>query len=319
MLNTRISNLFGIKYPIIQAGMVWVSGYKLALAVSLEGGLGLIGAGSMKPDNLENHIKKIQERTDKPFGVNIPLMRGDVEELINVILKNKVEIVFTSAGSPQKYTQRFRDSSLKVVHVISSVKQALKSQDAGVDAVVAEGFEAGGHNGVDEITTLCLVPQVVDALSIPVIATGGIADGRAIAAAFMLGAEGVQIGTRFAASIESSAHDNYKNAVVNAKDSGTQFILRKISPIRTIRNKISEQIKQAELTGASIEELKKLLNNKREFRGIFEGDLDEGLLEAGQSSGLVSKVLSVKEIFKELVDGYNFVINNKNNDSKNIF
>jgi enoyl-[acyl-carrier protein] reductase II len=319
MLNTRISNLFRIQYPIIQAGMVWVSGYKLALAVSQEGGLGLIGAGSMKPDNLENHIKKVQERTQKPFGVNIPLMRGDVEELINVILKNKVEIVFTSAGSPQKYTQRFKDSGLKVVHVISSVKQALKSQESGVDAVVAEGFEAGGHNGVDEITTLCLVPQVVDALSIPVIAAGGIADGRAIAAAFMLGAEGVQIGTRFAASIESSAHDNYKNAVVNAKDSGTQFILRKLSPIRTIRNRISEQIKLAELSGASIEGLKELLNHKREFRGIFEGDLEEGLLEAGQSSGLVSQILSVKEIFKELIDGYNSVVSNKINNSSNIF
>ena len=304
-MENRVTNLFGIKYPIIQAGMVWVSGHRLASAVSNTGCLGLLGAGSMKPDLLRDHILKTKSETNNPFGVNIPLLRGDAEDLINVCISESVKIVFTSAGSPSKFTKKLKDSGCKVVHVIANVKQALKSQEAGCDSVVAEGFEAGGHNGIDELTTLTLIPQVVNAINIPVIAAGGIADGRGILAAFSLGAEAVQIGTLFAASIESSAHENYKNAVVNASDTSSRIFLRKRSPTRALKNKIVNEIDEEEYKGASSEKLDELLGKKREFRGIFEGDLDEGFLEVGQSSGLVKSIQPVKEIVYELLNSYN--------------
>jgi enoyl-[acyl-carrier protein] reductase II len=304
-MENRITNLFGIKYPIIQAGMVWVSGHKLASAVSNCGCLGLIGSGSMKPDLLREHILKLKSETDKTFGVNIPLLRGDAEDLINICLNENVKIVFTSAGSPLKFTKILKKANCKVVHVISNVKQALKSQEAGCDAVVAEGFEAGGHNGIDELTTIALIPQIVDALNIPVIAAGGIADGRGVLAAFALGAEAVQIGTLFAASVESSAHENYKKAIVNAQDINTRIFTRKKSPTRALSNKIVDQLITEELKGASEDRLNELIDKKREFKGIFEGNLEEGFLEAGQSSGLVKSIKPVKEIVYELIISYN--------------
>jgi enoyl-[acyl-carrier protein] reductase II len=308
-MKTKITELFKIRYPIIQGGMVWVSGYKLASAVSNSGGLGLIGSGSMKPALLSEHIQKLKRVTEKPFGVNIPLLRGDIDELIKTVLKEGVRIIFTSAGSPQKFTGILKKEGIIVVHVISSVKQAIKCQEAGCDAIVAEGFEAGGHNGTDELTTLCLVPQVVDAVDLPVIAAGGIADGRGIAAAFMLGAEGVQLGTRFAASKESSAHDNYKNEIIKANDISTQFIFRKLSPIRALKNTFTNSAKELEESGADKEKLMELLGKKREFKGIFEGNLNDGLLEAGQSSGLINDLLSVNEIFNKLLNEYSLTIN----------
>jgi enoyl-[acyl-carrier protein] reductase II len=297
----RIQNLFGIQYPIIQAGMIWASGAKLAAAASNAGGLGLIGSGSMKPALLEQHILKAQSLTDKPFGVNVPLMRGDADELVSVILKHKVPVVFTSAGSPKRFTPTLQDAGVKVVHVVPSVTLARKVEAAGCDAVVAEGFEAGGHNGVDMITTMALIPQVVDAVSIPVLAAGGIADGRGIAAAMMLGADGVQIGTRFAATVEASAHENYKQAVVNAGDRDTVLHLAKIGPSRMIRNAWTDRVAEAEAKGASVEELRELLGTKREMHGIFEGDLDEGQVEAGQGSGMIQDVPSVCELMERLV------------------
>ncbi len=299
---TRIQTLFGIEYPIIQAGMVWVSGAKLAAAASNAGGLGLIGSGSMKPDLLADHIRKAQSQTDKPFGVNIPLLRGDAEDLVQVVLDHKVPVVFTSAGSPKKFTPTFHEHGIKVVHVVPSVTLAKKVEAAGCDAVVAEGFEAGGHNGVDMITTMALIPQVADAVQIPVLAAGGIADGRQIAAAILLGADGVQIGTRFAATVESSAHDNYKQAVVNASDRDTVFHLKQIGPARMVRNAWTERIAAAEQRGASVEELRELLGTKRERLGIFEGDLDEGQVEAGQGSGLIRDIPSAADLVHRLVD-----------------
>lgn len=301
---TRITELFKIKYPIIQAGMVWVSGHKLATAVSNAGGLGLIGAGSMKPDLLKEHIQKAKKATDKPFGVNIPLLRGDAEDLIKTVIAEEVRIVFTSAGHPGKYIDQLKKAGCIVVHVVPSVKYALKAESVGCDAVVAEGFEAGGHNGIDEITTFCLVPQVVDAVKVPVIAAGGIADGRGMAAAFALGAEGVQIGTRFAASIESSAHDNYKKAIVNATDNSTVLILKKITPVRLIKNEFALKIIDAENRGATREELHELLGKGREKSAIFEGDLQNGEIEAGQCSGMINEILPASEIVKRIIEEY---------------
>lgn len=306
----NIKKLFGVRYPIIQGGMVWVSGYKLASAVSNAGALGLIGAGSMKPELLKEHIVKANKITKNPFGVNIPLLRGDAEELIKVCLLEKVKIIFTSAGSPAKYISLLKSAGCVVAHVVSNVKQAKKSEECGIDAVVAEGYEAGGHNGYDELTTFCLIPQVVDAVNIPVIAAGGIADGRGMLAAFSLGASGVQIGTLFAASKESSAHENYKNAVINSKDNSSVAFLRKLSLIRALRNKITDELTNAELRGDSVDELKSILGAKREFKGIFEGDLDEGLLEAGQSAGMVKSIQSASEIIKNLIASYNEALKN---------
>jgi enoyl-[acyl-carrier protein] reductase II len=300
-LTTKITELFKIEYPIIQAGMVWVSGWKLASAVSNEGGLGLIGSGSMKPDLLREHIKKCKAATDKPFGVNIPLLRSDAEDLVKVTIEEKVKIVFSSAGHPGKFIKMLKENNIKVVHVIPSVKHALKAEEVGCDAVVGEGVEAGGHNGINETTTLTLIPQLVDAVKIPVIAAGGIADGRGILAALSLGAEGVQIGTRFAATFESSAHQNYKQKVVEAKDDGTVLAFKKIGLVRMLKNDFANRARLAEKEGWDEIKLKELLGSKRERLGIFEGDENEGELEAGQSSGLVKEILTVNELFAKLL------------------
>ncbi|HQJ76285.1 MAG TPA: DUF561 domain-containing protein [Bacteroidota bacterium] len=309
-MNKNILELFKIKYPIIQAGMVWVSGAKLAAAVSNCGCLGLIGSGSMKPDLLREHINKVRLLTNNSFGVNIPLSRGDVDDLIQVVLEENVKIIFTSSGSPDKFTPILKNNGCVVVQVVSNVKQAKKSELAGCDAIVAEGYEAGGHNGKDELTTFSLVPQVVDSVNIPVIAAGGIADGRGMLAAFSLGASGVQIGTLFAASTESSAHINYKNAIVSSKDNSTQIFLRRYSPIRAIKNSIVNQILEAESKCLSDDEIKKLIDQKREMRGIFEGNIDEGFLEVGQSAGLVKEIKPVKKIIQDLIEVYNKYLGN---------
>ncbi|MBS1914080.1 MAG: DUF561 domain-containing protein [Bacteroidetes bacterium] len=300
-MRTRVTDLFGVTYPIIQAGMVWCSGHRLASAVSNAGGLGLIGAGSMKPELLAEHIRACRMETERPFGVNIPLIRGDVESLVATALDEGVRILFTSAGNPGLHVQKIKDAGAIMVHVVASVKHALKAEQVGVDAVVAEGFEAGGHNGLDEITTLCLVPQVVDAVRIPIIAAGGIADGRGMAAAMALGASGVQVGTRFAATMESSAHAAYKQAVVDAGDSATVLTLKPLTPVRLIRNRFAAEALQAERSGAAPESLRELLGSKRERRGIFEGDLEEGELEAGQSSGLVHSILPAAQVVAGMV------------------
>jgi enoyl-[acyl-carrier protein] reductase II len=309
-LETRITNIFGIQYPIIQAGMVWVSGYKLAAAVSDAGALGLIGAGSMKPELLREHIQKTRNKTGKSFGVNIPLLRGDADELVNIIIEEKVKIVFTSAGHPGKFIEVFKKGNCTVVHVVPSVKYALKAESVGCDAVVAEGFEAGGHNGIDEITTFALVPQVVDAVKIPVIAAGGIADGRGMAAAISLGAEGVQIGTRFAASLESSAHENYKRAILESKDDSTFLVLKKVSPVRMIKNKFTDTIIDAEKNGVSKETLLELLGKNRERSAIFEGNIDDGEIEAGQISGMIRDILPAGIIIDNIIKEYSRIKNN---------
>jgi enoyl-[acyl-carrier protein] reductase II len=300
--NTRIAKLFKIKYPIIQAGMVWVSGWRLASAVSNCGGLGLIGSGSMKPELLKEHIQKCTAATDKPFGVNIPLLRKDVEDLIDVVLEEQIEIIFSSAGNPAKFIEKFKAKNCTVVHVVPSLKHGLKAQSVGCDAVVGEGVEAGGHNGADEITTFALIPQLVDALDIPVIAAGGIADGRGILAAMALGAEGVQIGTRFAVTKESSASENYKKAVCESGDNGTTLVLKKIGMARMLKNNFSQRAIELENSGASIEELKNLLGSKRERLGIFEGDNTEGMMEAGQGSGLIKEIILVQDLFNKLLN-----------------
>jgi len=300
----RITSLFNIEYPIIQAGMVWVSGWKLASAVSNAGGLGLIGAGSMKPGLLREHIQKCKAATQKPFGVNIPLLRHDADELIAVTIEEKIEIVFTSAGHPGRHIEKLKSDNIKLVHVVSNVKQAMKSEEVGCDAVVGEGVEAGGHNGGDEITTFCLIPQLVDAVKIPVIAAGGIADGRQIAAVFCLGAEAVQIGTLFAATVESSAHQTYKRKIVEAKDNDTVLSFRKVALMRMLKNEFALKSVQAEIKGLSKEEMISFLNHKREMKGIFEGDEIEGAMEAGQSSGLVKEILTVQQVFDKLIREY---------------
>ena len=300
-IKTRVTELFNIQYPIIQAGMIWVSGWKLASAVSNEGGLGLIGSGSMKPDLLREHIRNCFKVTDKPFGVNIPQHRGDAEELVKAIIEEGVKIVFTSAGHPGKFIDLLKRNNVKVVHVVPSLKYGVKAEEVGCDAIVGEGVEAGGHNGINETTTFSLIPQLVDAVKIPVIAAGGIADGRGILAALSLGAEGAQIGTRFAATVESSAHQNYKQKVVEANDDGTILAFKKIGLVRMIKNDFAFRATQAEKDGWDEIKLKELLGSKRERLGIFEGDEVEGELEAGQSSGLVKEILTVKELFQKLL------------------
>lgn len=304
MKSNSITTLFNIKYPIISGGMVWVSGWRLASAVSENGGLGLIGAGSMKPELLREHIQKCRAATSKSFGVNLPQLREDAPSLIDVILDENIDIVFTSAGHPGKYIDRIKSKGAKVVHVVANVKQGLKAQEVGCNAVVGEGVEAGGHNGADEITTLCLIPQLVDALDIPVIAAGGIADGRQIAACMALGASGVQIGTLFASSVESSAHELYKKMIVDAPDNGTVLGLKKIGMARMIKNPFTQRVLEAEARGATKEEMDDIHGRKREMSGIFEGNFEEGMLEAGQSSGLVKETLPVSVIFQNLLDQY---------------
>ena len=306
----RLTELFKIKYPIIQGGMVWCSGWRLVSAVSNNGGLGLIGSGSMYPDVLRHHIKKCKSSTNNPFGVNLPLLYANIEDHINIILEEKVKIVFTSAGSPKKYTPILKDNGIKVVHVVANQKFALKCLDAGVDAIVAEGFEAGGHNGIEEITTMCLIPQIKSIIDIPLIAAGGIGSGQSILAAMSLGADGVQIGSLFAASKESSAHEKFKNLIVESTDGDTTLTLKEITPVRMMKNDFYKKIKNAYKNNASKEELVKLLSRGRAKKGIFEGDLVEGELEIGQISASISEVKSVNEIFSELIDGFNSQKNN---------
>lgn len=300
----RITQLFNIKYPIIQGGMIWNSGYKLAAAVSNAGGLGLIGAGSMYPEVLREHIQKCKKATDKPFGVNVPMLYPNVEEILNIIIEEGVKIVFTSAGNPKTYTSFLKENGLTVVHVVSSTKFALKAQEAGVDAVVAEGFEAGGHNGREETTTLTLIPMVTKDVSIPVIAAGGIATGKGMHAAMILGADGVQMGTRFAMTTESSAHENFKNLLKDIKEGDTQLTLKELAPVRLIKNEFFNQLQEVYKKGATIDELKAVLGRARAKRGMFEGDLVEGELEIGQISGLISEIETVACVFKGVLSEF---------------
>lgn len=299
-MKNRVTELFGVEYPIVQAGMIWCSGWRLASAVSNAGGLGLIGAGSMYPDVLKEHIEKCKASTSKPFGVNVPLLYPDIEKLMAIIIAGGVKIVFTSAGNPVTWTRHLKQAGITVVHVVSNVKFALKSQDAGVDAVVAEGFEAGGHNGREETTTLCLIPEVRDALQIPVIAAGGIGSGRAMMAAFALGAEGVQVGSRFVASMESSAHTNFKEKVINTAEGQTVLTLKQLTPVRLIKNKFAQDVEQAQQRCATREELTQLLGRARAKKGMFEGDLDEGELEIGQVAATIKEILPAGEIVKAI-------------------
>ena len=304
-MNNRVTSLFRIDHPIIQAGMVWVSGWKLASAVSNAGALGMIGAGSMKPDLLREHLLQCSAATDKPFAVNLPLLRGDIDELIAVVIEQKVPIVFTSAGHPGRHIEKFKNAGCTVVHVIANVKQAKKAVEVGCDAVVAEGFEAGGHNGIDEITTLSLVPQIVDAVNVPVIAAGGIADGRGMLAAFALGAEAVQVGTRFAATTESSAHDLYKKKIVDANDGDTVLTYRNILPVRAIRNPFMDAVAKEETAkGMTRERMMELHMKGRERKGIFEGDWEEGEMEMGQSSALVHDIIPAAEVVHRMMEEF---------------
>lgn len=305
MNSNRISTLFNTKYPIIQAGMIWCSGWELASAVSNSGGLGLIGSGSMYPDVLEMHIKKCKAATSKPFGVNVPLIYPQTDELIGIILREKVKIVFTSAGNPAKYTGLLKDNGIKVVHVIANQKFALKAVQAGVDAIVAEGFEAGGHNGLEETTTMVLVPMIREITDIPLIAAGGISSGKSMFAAMALGADGVQIGSRFAASKESSAHELFKKSIVECGDGGTQLALKQIIPVRLIKNEFFLKIQEAEKQGKSKEELAQLLGRGRAKKGMFEGDLSEGELEIGQVAGLINKIIPASDIINEIISEFN--------------
>jgi enoyl-[acyl-carrier protein] reductase II len=304
-MQNRITELFGIKYPIIQAGMIWCSGWRLAAAVSNAGGLGIIGSGSMYPEVLKEHIQKCKAATQKPFAVNVPMLYPDIDKHIQTIIEEKVPIVFTSAGNPKTWTPLLKQNGIKVVHVVSSSKFAIKSEEAGVDAVVAEGFEAGGHNGREETTTLCLIPQVVESVKIPVIAAGGIGTGKSMLAAIALGAEGVQIGSRFVASEESSAHENFKKAVINANEGDTILTLKEITPVRLIKNEFYKRVEEAEARCASVEELKEILGRARAKKGMFEGDLVEGELEIGQISAQIKSIKPAAEIIKEIVEEYN--------------
>lgn len=297
----RITQLFNIKYPIVQAGMIWNSGWRLASAASNSGILGLIGAGSMYPDVLREHIQKCKKATDKPFGVNVPMLYPNIEAIMNIIVEEDVKIVFTSAGNPKTWTRWLQDKGIIVVHVVSSVKFALKAQEAGVDAIVAEGFEAGGHNGRDETTTLTLIPMVKEHIKIPLIAAGGIATGKAMLATMILGADGVQIGSRFVASEESSAHQAFKEVVVNAKEGDTQLTLKELAPVRLIKNKFFNEIQELYKTSPTPEQLKELLGRARAKRGMFEGDLDDGELEIGQIAGLIHDIKPVADIVKEII------------------
>ncbi|HEX6180898.1 MAG TPA: nitronate monooxygenase [Chitinophagaceae bacterium] len=296
----RVTRLFGIDYPIVQAGMIWASGWRLASAVSNSGGLGLIGSGSMYPDVLREHIVKCRAATSKPFGVNIPLLYPDIDKHIQVVIEEKVPIIFTSAGNPRTWTSVLKEHGCKVVHVVSSSKFAKKSEEAGCDAVVAEGFEAGGHNGREETTTMVLVPAVCEAVKIPVISAGGIARGRQMLAAMIMGAEGVQVGSRFVASEEASSHMSFKNAVITAAEGDTALTLKQLTPVRMIRNKFFHQVQEAEFRGATLDELRTLLGRARAKKGMFEGNLDEGELEIGQVSALIKEILPASEILKNI-------------------
>jgi enoyl-[acyl-carrier protein] reductase II len=300
----KITQLFGIKYPIIQGGMIWNSGYKLASAVSNSGGLGLIGAGSMYPEVLREHIIKCKAATNKPFGVNVPMLYPNIEKIIKIIVDEGVKIVFTSAGNPKIWTKHLKDHNITVVHVVSSTKFALKAQEAGVDAVVAEGFEAGGHNGREETTTLTLIPMVKEQISIPLIAAGGIATGRGMLAAMALGADGVQLGSRFAASTESSCHDNFKQSILDTNEGDTQLTLKELAPVRLIKNKFYNDIQQLYTQKPTVEDLQKLLGKRRSKHGMFEGDLIEGELEIGQIAGIIHEILPVETIIQNIISEF---------------
>jgi enoyl-[acyl-carrier protein] reductase II len=305
----KITKLFNIEYPIIQGGMIWVSGWKLASAVSNAGGLGLIGAGSMYPNVLREHIQKAKKATNNPFGVNVPLLYADLEEILQIIVDEGVKIVFTSAGNPKKWTNYLKEHNITVVHVVSSVKFALKAQEAGVDAIVAEGFEAGGHNGREETTTLALIPAVANAIDIPLIAAGGIATGKQMLATMVLGADGVQIGSRFVASEESSAHQKFKKIILNVKDGDTQLTLKEFAPVRLIKNAFFQKLQELYNACPSDEQLKTLLGRGRAKLGMFEGNLDEGELEIGQAASLIEQIQPAKDIIDEIVNDYRMAIN----------
>lgn len=312
MNQNRITELLGIKYPIIQAGMIWCSGWELASAVSNAGGLGIIGSGSMYPDVLKEHIIKCKAETTLPYAVNLPMIYPDIDQHIKTIIEHKVPIVFTSAGNPKTWTQQLKDHGIKVVHVVSSVKFAVKSQEAGVDAVVAEGFEAGGHNGADETTTFTLIPAVKRELSIPLIAAGGIATGRGMLAAMNLGADAVQIGSRFVASVESSAHLNFKNRVVETTDGGTKLTLKELTPVRLIKNDFFDKVEQAYQDDANLEQLKELLGRGRAKKGMFEGDLTEGELEIGQIANIINEIKPAAELVRDILAEYNEALTEMN-------
>lgn len=300
----KITQLFNIQYPIIQGGMIWNSGYKLASAVSNAGGLGLIGAGSMYPEILREHIQKCKKATDKPFGVNVPMLYPNLEEIMQIIMEEDVKIVFTSAGNPKTWTAFLKEKGITVVHVVSSSKFALKAQEAGVDAVVAEGFEAGGHNGREETTTFTLIPMVREHITIPLIAAGGIANGKGMLAAMILGADGVQMGSRFAASVESSAHDNFKQTILDVKEGDTQVTLKELAPVRLVKNKFYNDVQELYAKCPTTDELKELLGRARAKRGMFEGDLIEGELEIGQIAGLIHEIKPVREIIEEIISDF---------------
>lgn len=303
-MKNRITELFNVKYPIIQAGMVWCSGWKLASTVSNAGGLGLLGAGSMHPDVLIEHIEKCKKATSNPYGVNVPLMYPQVEEIMKIIIDMEVPIVFTSAGNPKAWTSSLQKHGIKVTHVVSSLKFARKCVEAGVDAVVAEGFEAGGHNGREETTTFCLIPMISQEISVPIIAAGGIGSGRTMLGAIALGAEGVQIGSRFAVSVESSANQKFKQLIVEAKEGSTELMMKKLTPVRLLKNKFYEQVKEAELSCADADTLKSLLGKGRAKKGMFEGNLVEGELEIGQVSATIDRIIPAAEILREIWEEY---------------
>ncbi|MBN2636777.1 MAG: nitronate monooxygenase [Prolixibacteraceae bacterium] len=315
----RICDLFGIKYPVIQGGMVWCSGWKLASSVSNAGGLGLIGAGSMHPETLEEHIKKIKKATSNPFGVNVPLLYPEQKRIMDIIAAEKVPVVFTSAGSPKKWTGWLKERGITVAHVVSSSLFAEKCEVAGVDAIVAEGFEAGGHNGRDETTTLTLIPKVRKATSLPLLAAGGISSGESMLAVMTLGADGVQIGSRFAISEESSAHENFKKIVTEVDEGGTKLVLKQLAPVRLIKNSFYELVNEAELSGASVEELQKILGRGRAKKGMFEGDLENGELEIGQVSSQINEILPVMTIMENLIFEFKKAKNTINADDKFTF
>ena len=307
-MNNRVTQLFNIKYPIIQAGMIWASGWRLASAVSNAGGLGLIGSGSMYPEVLREHIKKCKAATDKPYGVNVPLLYPDIDKHIDIIIEEKVPIVFTSAGNPKTWTSALKENGIKVVHVVSSSKFALKAQEAGCDAVVAEGFEAGGHNGREETTTMVLVPAVCAAVNIPVIAAGGIATGRQMLASMVLGAAGVQIGSRFVASEEASSHTNFKEAVIHSAEGDTMLSLKQLTPVRLMKNNFFNRVQTAEQQCASVDELKELLGRGRAKKGMFEGNLEEGELEIGQVSAIIKSIQPAAAIVEEIWNEFEFLL-----------
>ena len=300
----KVTDLFKIKYPIIQGGMIWHSGWRLASAVSNNGGLGLIGAGSMYPDILRENIQKCKAATNKPFGVNVPMLYPNLDEVIQIILEEGVKIIFTSAGNPKTYTETLQKEGLKVAHVVSSTKFAMKCEDAGVDAIVAEGFEAGGHNGRDETTTFCLIPNVKKHISKPLIAAGGIALGSQMKAAMILGADGVQIGSRFAATLEASSHESWKNKIISLNEGDTHLTLKELAPVRMVKNKFFHDLEKLYDTGRNVEALKETLGRARSKRGMFEGDLEEGELEIGQVSALIKEIISVEEVFQNLLKEY---------------